>query len=157
MKYYISPVYQRQQIVAYFDGVDNSGNICNWSCDICSGGKNLEPIEHSEDAIKVVSCLESMQQVHPKVTTKFLVLTFSGSKANTVISKGFQNVREYGMGRDKFSEKQLLKFVHFLITDSILVERLRPANENSTTPYLVKGVNASKLVNKELCFYFYKQ
>ena len=157
VKYCISPVCRRQQIVAYFDGEDTSGNICNRSCDIRSGGKNLHPADHSEDAIKVVSCLESMQQVHPKVTTKFLVLTFRGSKANTVISKGFQNVREYGMGKDKFSEKQLLKFVQFLITDNILAEQLRPANENSTTPYLVKGNNASKLADKELSFYFYKQ
>ena len=61
------------------------------------------------------------------------------------------------MGKDKFSEKQLLKFVQLLITDNILAEQLCPANENSTTPYLVKGNNASKLVDKELCFYFYKQ
>ena len=69
VKYCISHVCRRQQIVAYFDGEDNSGNICKRSCDICSGGKNLQPTDHSEDAIKVVSCLESMQQVHPKVTT----------------------------------------------------------------------------------------
>lgn len=100
----------RQQIVAYFDGVDDSGNICNRSCDICSGGRNLQPIDHGQDAIKAVSCLESVQQVHPKVTTKLLVLPFHGLKANTVISKGFQNVIEYGMGRDK----QLLTFVHLL-------------------------------------------
>ena len=59
------------------------------------------------------------------------------------------------MGKDKFSDKHL-KFVQFLITENIVAEQLRPANENSTTPYLVKGNNASKLVDKELCFYFYK-
>lgn len=157
VKYCISPVCRRKQIVSYFDGQDNSGIICNRSCDICSGGKNLQPTDHSEDAIKTVSCLESMQQIHAKVTTKFLVLTFRGSKANTVLSKGFQNVREYGTGKDKYSEKQLLKFVQLLITDNILLEQLRPANENSTTPYLVKGSNASKLIDRELCFYFFKQ
>ena len=37
--------------------------------------------------------------------------------SDTVISKGFQNIRKYGMGKDKFSEKQLLKFVQLLIKD----------------------------------------
>ena len=128
VKYCISPVCRRQQIVGYFDGEDTSGNICNRSCDICSGGKNVHPADRGEDAIKVVSCLESMQQVNPKVTTKFLALTFHGSKANTVISKGFHHVREYGMGKDKFSEKQPPKFHQFLIMDNISARQLRPAN-----------------------------
>ena len=156
VQYCISPVCRRKQIVAYFDGEANPP-ACNRSCDICSGGRNVEPTDKSEDAIKIVNCLESMQQIHPKVTTKLLVLTFRGSKANNVITKGFSNLREYGMGKEKFSEKQLLKFVQFLIIDNILVEQLPPANEKSTTPYIVKGNNATKLINKELCFYFFNQ
>ncbi|KAJ7376891.1 hypothetical protein OS493_031770 [Desmophyllum pertusum] len=157
VKYCITPVCRRQQIVTYFDESDNSGNLCNKSCDVCCSNKAVAPVDHSEDAIEVVNCLESMQQVQEKVTTKFLVLTFRGSKANTVINKGFQNVREYGKGKTNFSEKELQKFIQYLIIESILHEKLRPVNENSTTPYLVKGTNAYKLINKEISFYFCKQ
>ena len=90
------------------------------------------------------------------MTTKFLVLTYHGSKSSPVISKGFQNVAEYGKGKEKFSEKQLLRLVQFLITENIVVERLPPPNEKSATPHLARGMNAFKLINKELCFYFYK-
>lgn len=82
----ISTVCRRQQIVAYFDGQDNSGNICNSSCGICSGGKHLQPTDHSEDAIRIVDCLESMQQVHSKVTTKFFC--FSWIKGNHCHKQG---------------------------------------------------------------------
>ena len=156
VKYCITPVCRRQQIVTYFDGEENNADICNRSCDVCSVNTILQALDHSEDAINIVNCLESMQQVHPKVTTKFLVLTYRGSKSSPVISKGFQNVAEYGKGKEKFSEKQLLRFVQFLITENIVVERLPPPNENSTTPHLARGMNAFKLINKELCFYFYK-
>ena len=70
----------------------------------------LAPVDYSEDAIAVVKCLEFMQQVQRKVTAKFMVLTFHESKANTVTSKGFHNVREYGTGKNKFSEKKLNSF-----------------------------------------------
>lgn len=124
VKYCITPVCRRQQIVTYFDESDNSGNLCNKSCDVCCSNKAVAPVDHSEDAIEVVNCLESMQKVQDKITTKFFVLTFRGSKANTVINKGFQNVREYGKGKTNFSEKELQKFIQYLIIESFLHEKL---------------------------------
>ena len=86
--------------MTYFDVDDSSGNICNKSCDICGSGNNLIPVDCSEDAINVLNCLDSMQKIYPKVTTKFLTLTFRGPKSSTVISKGFQNVSGYGKGKN---------------------------------------------------------
>ena len=70
------------------------------------------------------------------MTTKLLVLPFRGSKSNAVISKGLENVNEYGKGKNKFSEKGLLKFIQCLIIENIVHEQLPSANENGTTPYL---------------------
>ena len=83
---------------------------------ICSSG-NLEHRMDFSDAIQILNCLDSMWQLQPKVTTKLLVLTFRGSKSNAVISKGLENVNEYGKGKNKFSEKGLLKCIQCLIIE----------------------------------------
>ena len=153
VKYCITPVCRRQQIASYFH--DESAVICDKSCDICSSGALEHPADRSDDAIEVLKCLESMQQIQPKVTTKWLTLTFRGSKSNAVTSKGFHNVNGYGKGQTKFNEKGLLKFIQCLITENIIHEQLRPANDKMTTPYLVKGNNAARLANKEIVFLYY--
>lgn len=81
---------------------------------------------------------------------------FSWIKARPIISKGFHNVIEYAMGKNKFSERELQKFIQSLITESIFVEHLPSVNENSTTPHILKGANAQKLSNREIKVYFYK-
>ena len=154
VKYCIIPVCRRQQIASYF-GDAGAGINCDKSCDICSSGNLEHPIDFSDDAIQIVNCLDSMRQLQPKVTTKLLVLTFRGSKSNAVISKGLENVNEYGKGKNKFSEKGLLKFIQCLIIENIVHEQLPSANENSTTPYLVRGINASRLTNSQLTFLYY--
>lgn len=58
-------------------------------------------------------------------------------------------MREYGKGKEKFSENQLLRFVQFSITEDIPDEQLPIATEKSTRPNLAKGIDASKMVNKE--------
>ena len=72
------------------------------------------------------------------------MLTFRGSKARPIISKGFHNVIEYAMGKNKFSERELQKFIQSLITESIFVEHLPSVNENSTTPHILKGSQCSE-------------
>ena len=137
VKYCITPIYRRQQIASYFQ--DGCALICGKSCDICSSGALEHPADRSDDAIEVLNCLDSMQQIQPNVTTTMLTLTFRGSKSNAVTSKGFQNVNGYGKGRNKFNENGLLKFIQCLITENILHEQLRSANDKMTTLYLVKG------------------
>ena len=116
VKYCIIPVCRRQQIAAYF-GDGGAGINCDKSCDICSSGNLEHPIDLSDNAIQILNCLDSMRQLQPKVTTKLLVLTFRGSKSNAVISKGLENVNEYGKGKNKFSEKGLLKCIQCLIIE----------------------------------------
>ena len=154
VKYCIIPVCRRQQIAYYF-GDGGAGVNCDKSCDICSGGNLEHLVDFSDDGIEILNCLDSMRQIQAKVTTKLLTLTFRGSKSNAITSKGFQNVNEYGKGRNKFSEKGLLKFIQCLIIENIVHEQLPSANENRTTPYLVKGTNASRLTNRELTFLYY--
>ena len=119
VKYCIIPLCRRQQIASYF-GDGGAGINCDKSCDICSSGNLEHPIDFSADAIQILNCLDSMRQLQPKVTTKLLVLTFHGSKSNAVISKGLENVNEYGKGKNKFSEKGLLKFIQCLIIENIV-------------------------------------
>lgn len=65
----------------------------------------------------VVRYLKTMQQLQAKVPTMFLLSTLRGSKANTITSKVFCNVIhvEYNIEKkNKFSEKELQKFIQFL-------------------------------------------
>lgn len=157
VKYCITPTCRRQQLVTYFDKDDTSGELCNKSCDICASGEsgftNTDCTEYARDVMK---CLEGMQKIQPKVTTKFLALTFCGSRSSIVLAKGFQNVVGYGDGKNIFSEKMMKKFLQCLITERILDEQLRSGNDNCTTPYICKGPNACKLENGKSYFYFYK-
>ena len=67
--------------VTYSDGVDNSGSLCNKSCDVCSANTNMTPVDHSVGAVSVVKCLESMQQLQTKATCKVSDVDFSWIKS----------------------------------------------------------------------------
>jgi len=43
-----------------------------------------------------------------------------------------------------------------LISENVIVEKLRGTNENGSTPYLVPGIRAEALANGELSIYRYK-
>ena len=75
VKYCITPVCRRQQMASYFD----DECVVNWDkpCDICSNSILEHPADHSDDAIEVLNCLVSMQQIQPKVTTKLLTLNLA--------------------------------------------------------------------------------
>lgn len=60
--------------------------ICDKSGDICSSAALEHPADCSDDAIEVLNCLDSMQLIQPKVTTKLLTLTFRGSRPNSITS-----------------------------------------------------------------------
>ncbi|KXJ08157.1 Mediator of RNA polymerase II transcription subunit 34 [Exaiptasia diaphana] len=70
VKYCITPTCRRKQIVQYFDNNDPSGDLCNHSCNICVKNASVQPVDRSDDAIQVLKCLESMQQIEPNVTIK---------------------------------------------------------------------------------------
>ena len=75
MKYCITPVCRRQQIASYFHD-DECTVICDMSCDICSRRALEHLADHGDDAIEVLNCLDSMQQIQPKVTMKLLTIIF---------------------------------------------------------------------------------
>ena len=61
--------------------------------------KNVTPINSSEAARELVNCLEEMQKVQQKVTTKLLGLTYHCSKSNVITGKGIHQVGHYGKGQ----------------------------------------------------------
>ena len=67
VKYCITPVCRRQQIASYFQ--EECAVFCDQSCDICSSSILEHPTDCNEDAIEVLNCLDSMQQIQPKVCT----------------------------------------------------------------------------------------
>ena len=156
VNYCIMPICRRKQLVNYFDKEDHSGDVCNESCDICVSHVTVEPVDYSTEAKDIINCLQGMQLVQPKVTAKYLTLTFRGSKSGTLLKKGFQNVNEYGKGKEKFTEKQLQKFIQCLISGRIFDEQLPSGNDKCTTPSLCVGPIAVKLKNNEACFIHYK-
>ena len=79
VKYCMTPVCLKKQIVTYFDIDGCSSSICNKHCDVCIFNKNAEPVDCSEIAREVINCLEEMETIQPKITAKVLGLTHRGS------------------------------------------------------------------------------
>ena len=146
VKFCIMPHCRRIQLVEYFG--EGTRESCDGKCDFCLGGVRVDRQDGNDDALQVLSCLESMQQLHPKVTLQQLILTYRGSKRKEVISKAYNTVPEFGKGKDTFSDARLKQFIQLLISESIIVEFLRDAKEISTTPYLISG-KKEHLLKKE--------
>jgi len=97
-----------------------------------------------------------MHHLHPKITFNLLVLAYRGSKQKEILAKSFHNIPQYGKGKNKFSDSSLQHFVQMLISENVIVEKLRGTNENGSMPYLVPGSQAEALANGELSIYRYK-
>ena len=104
------------------------------------------------DAANVVGCLIEMKEKFQKVTCRLLMLTFRGSKRKDVTNKGFDSIEHFGSGKDRFSEKQAVSFIHELIVKDILYENVRNANERGSSIYLTLGPKARELLDGKLVF-----
>ena len=156
VKFCIMPHCRRSQLVEYFG--EGTRESCKGKCDFCLGGVRVDRQDGNDDALQVLSCLESMQQLHPKVTLQQLILTYRGSKRKEVIAKACSMVPKFGKGKDTFSDARLKQFIQLLISESIIVECLRDAKEISTTPYLISGKKEHLLKKRELlvCKYMHR-
>ena len=105
-------------------------------------------------AVQVLNCLQSMIHVHPKITFDLLVLVYRGSKRKEVLAKSFQNIPQYGKGKNIFSDSSLQHFIQMLISENIIAEKLRGTNECGSTPFLIPGDKA--VAPGELLIYKYK-
>lgn len=147
-KFCIMPHCRRIQLVEYFG--EGTREPCDGKCDVCLRGATVDSQDGNEDALHVLSCLENMQRLHPKVTFQQLILTYRGSKRKEVVARAYNTVPEYGKGKDTFSDARLKQFIQLLISESVIVECLRDAKEISTTPYLISGKKEDLLKNREL-------
>ena len=66
VKFCIMPHCQRMQLVEYFG--EGTREPCDGKCDVCPGGATVDHQDGNEDASHVLSCIENMQRLHPKVT-----------------------------------------------------------------------------------------
>ena len=153
IKLCIKPECRKLQLKKYFGDADN--NVCK-TCDFCLDGACIEKTEAHLEAVEVLHCLQSMNHLHSKVTFNLLVLVYRGSKRREVLSKSFHNIPQYGKGKTKFSDSSLQHFVQLLISENVIAEKLRGANENGSTPYLIPGSRAEAFTNGELSIYRYK-
>ena len=94
VKFCIMPHCRRSQLVEYFG--EGTRESCDGKCDFCLGGVRVDRQDGNDDALQVLSCLESMQLLHPKVTLQQLILTYRGSKRKEVIVKAYNTVPEFG-------------------------------------------------------------
>ena len=106
-------------------------------------------------AVEVLNCLQSMIRVHPKITFNLLVLVYQGSKRREVLAKSFQNITQYGKGKNIFSDSSLQHFIQMLISENI-AEKLRGTNEYGSMPFFIPGDKAVAMSNGELLIYKYK-
>jgi superfamily II DNA helicase RecQ len=73
VKYCITPICRKMQIVTYFDNEEGCDDTCNKSCDVCMSKKNVTPINSIVAARELVHCLEEMQKVHQKSRQNYWV------------------------------------------------------------------------------------
>jgi len=126
VKMCLKPECRKLQLKKYFGEVSN--DVCR-SCDFCLDGACIEKTEANLQAVKVLNCLQSMIHVHPKMTFNLLVLVYRGSKQKEVLAKSFQNIPQYGKGKNIFSDSSLQHFIQMLISENVIAEKLRGTNE----------------------------
>lgn len=150
VKMCLKPEWRKLQLSKYFG---EPSNVCQ-SCDYCLDGACIEKTEANMQAVEVLNCLQSMIHVHPKMTFNLLVLVYRGSKRKEVLAKSFQNILQYGKGKNIFSDSSLQHFIQMLISENIIAEKLRGTNECGSTPFLIPGDKA--VAPGELLIYKYK-
>lgn len=154
VKMCLKPECRKLQLKKYFGEANN--DVCR-SCDYCVDGACIEKTEANTQAVEVLNCLQSMICAHPKVTFNLLVLVYRGSKRKEVLAKSFQNIPQYGKGKNIFSDSSLQHFIQMLISENVITEKLRGTNESGSTPFLIPGEKAVAMSNGELVIYKYKK
>lgn len=154
VKFCIKPECRKTQLSIYFDETEN--DACCQKCDVCTASICADKTVANEEAEEVLSCLQHLQQLQEKITFSSLALVYRGSKRKEILNKSFHNIPEYGKGKQKFSDLGLQHFIHVLISENVITEKLRGLNENGSTPYLMCGNKAASLTCGELVVYKYK-
>ena len=131
VKMCLKPECQKLQLKTYFG---EASNDVSRSCDYCVDGTCIGNTEANVQAVEVLDCLQSMIHVHPKITFNLLVLVYRGSKRKEVLAKSFQNIPQYGKGKNIFSDSSLQRFIQMLISENVITEKLRGTNESGSTP-----------------------
>lgn len=153
VSYCLTPTCRKSQIVNYFDG--KVSTTCNRKCDVCLQPPS-EPIDGTQHAKSVIACLQSMKSIDNNVTIKSLALTYRGSKSKPIINKGYNNAINHGNGSKDFNGKVMYKFIHLLIANGLLKEKLRAVEDAKTTPLLVLGNNSSIIDEIDFRFVYYR-
>lgn len=130
---------------------------CCKKCDFCTAGICVEKTVANAEAIEIITCLQSLQELHDKITLNTLLLVYRGSKRKEILNKSFHTIPEYGKGKGKFFDNGLMHFVQMLISENVITEKLRGTNESGSTPYLVAGNQLQSLTHGELEVYKYKK
>lgn len=121
----------RQQLFSnYFD--NEPGAKCE-TCDICQ--KTAIPTNNATDLTEetkdLVSCLQQMMLLKPKIKTSELVMTFMGSKAKDVLDNKFNSCEKYGKGSKRFkTARKLTQFLEYLINQNILKENFQAIKDS---------------------------
>ena len=150
VKYCLFSGCRRELILQYFG--ESATTLCDKHCDNCLNAKSTVTKDATVDAANVVRCLIEMKEKFQKVTCRLLMLTFRGLKQKDVTNKGFDSIEHFGSGKDRFSEKQAVSFIHELIVKDILYENVRNANERGSSIYLTLGPKAQELLDGKLVF-----
>ncbi|XP_028418503.1 uncharacterized protein LOC114543889 [Dendronephthya gigantea] len=149
VSYGMSSLCRRKIIMDYFD--DKSKVVCDKNCDNCL---KMPPTQRNltKEAINICQCVKEMQSVNAKISVKQLALTFKGSKSKREVeSKGFHLIPAYRIGENAFkNDCDVIKFVHYLIINDILMENLRGVDERFISPFITLGRKADELNNGQM-------
>ena len=136
----------RQQLFAkYFQ--EEEGEPCEL-CDNCqeSSVPTTSFRDLTESTKELITCLNQMVLIKPRIKLSELVMTYIGSKAKDVIDSKFNMCALYGKGKAQFkTAKQLSKFVEHLIYEEDLSENFRSLGESSYIVYITCDHQASEI------------
>ena len=111
-------------------------------CELCDNCQRVTlPTQQETDmtieAQELITCLQQMMLLKPKVKLGDLVMTYIGSRAKEILDSQFNSCGLYGKGKNKFkTARKLTKFVEHLIYQNVFKENFQSIREGRYIVYL---------------------
>ncbi|KAM6500739.1 DNA helicase [Amanita muscaria] len=139
---------RRVQLLQFF-GEKFDKTECGSKCDNCSYGGPVEQKDLTPIAITAVQVVGTLRQRKENITLDMCKCILSGSKANNVVSRGFDNLPAHGSAHD-LPREQIELMLQRLVSLDILTHFSVEHGNGFHSSYVELGPLAQDLLSKKL-------
>ncbi|KAK2467108.1 hypothetical protein APHAL10511_001366 [Amanita phalloides] len=139
---------RRVQLLQHFGEKFNKTN-CRSKCDNCNYDGALEEKDMTSVAINAVQAIRALRQKNENVTLDMCKCILAGSKAATVLNRGFDKLPAYDSAHDLPRELIELMLQRLLSLDILTYFNIEHSNGFHTS-YIKAGPNAENLLSNKL-------